>query len=153
MEPHSELIRIVVRGSGDFVVLTHTALAQHNSVCTIGLQLATTSAQFPIFLFLPPAGRVSPALSSTMALSGFGLAFLENLRDLTTPDRRSIVTLKDLAFENLGEAADVMRAIRMHVKQVSFGACVKGMNAAFQAMSSGLSTSLASAGPGLPPHL
>ncbi|KAG2438582.1 hypothetical protein HXX76_005132 [Chlamydomonas incerta] len=52
-----------------------------------------------------------------MALSGFGEAFLENLRDLTTPDRRSIVTLKDLAFENVDEAANVVRAIRTHVKQ------------------------------------
>ncbi len=60
-----------------------------------------------------------PGQASAMALSGFGQAFLENLRDLTTPDRRSIVTLKDLAFENLGEAANVVRAIRTHVKQVS----------------------------------
>ncbi|KAG2435559.1 hypothetical protein HYH02_011853 [Chlamydomonas schloesseri] len=54
-----------------------------------------------------------------MALSGFGQAFLENLRDLTTPDRRSIVTLRDLAFENLDEAVNVVRAIRTHIKQCS----------------------------------
>ncbi|PNH01325.1 hypothetical protein TSOC_012797 [Tetrabaena socialis] len=51
-----------------------------------------------------------------MALTGFGQAYLENLRDLTSPDRRSIVTLKDLAFENLSEAASVVKAIRHHVK-------------------------------------
>ncbi|KXZ52253.1 hypothetical protein GPECTOR_10g884 [Gonium pectorale] len=52
-----------------------------------------------------------------MALSEFGVAFLDNLRDLNTPDRRSIVTLKDLAFENTGEASSVVRAIKQHIKQ------------------------------------
>lgn len=55
-----------------------------------------------------------------MALSAFGQAFLENLVDLKTPERRSIVTLKDLAFENPSEASHVVCAIRQHIKQVSW---------------------------------
>ncbi|GIL49919.1 hypothetical protein Vafri_6156, partial [Volvox africanus] len=52
-----------------------------------------------------------------MALSAFGQTFLDELGDLKTPDRRSIVTLKDLAFENPSEAGNVVRAIRQHIKQ------------------------------------
>ncbi|GIM01915.1 hypothetical protein Vretimale_6632 [Volvox reticuliferus] len=52
-----------------------------------------------------------------MALSAFGQTFLDELGDLKTPDRRSIVTLKDLAFENPCEAGNVVRAIRQHIKQ------------------------------------
>ncbi|KAG2500232.1 hypothetical protein HYH03_001810 [Edaphochlamys debaryana] len=50
-------------------------------------------------------------------LSAFGQAYLENLRDLTSADRRSIVTLKDLAFENAEEATNVVKSIRQHIKQ------------------------------------
>ncbi len=53
-----------------------------------------------------------------MALSGFGQVYKDNLQDLTTPERRSIVTLKDLAFENPEEVASVVEAIRQHIKQV-----------------------------------
>ncbi|GLC38260.1 hypothetical protein PLESTM_000705100 [Pleodorina starrii] len=54
-----------------------------------------------------------------MALSEFGKAYLENLADLNSPDRRFILTLKDLAFENPSESSNVVRAIRQHIKQCS----------------------------------
>jgi hypothetical protein len=56
-----------------------------------------------------------------MELSEFGQAYKENLLDLTGNDRRTIMTLRDLACENAQEAANVVEALRQHIKQVSWG--------------------------------
>lgn len=58
-----------------------------------------------------------------VALSEFGRAYAENLRDLTVNDRRTIATLKDLAFENPGEAPSVVHALRTHIKTVGCVLC------------------------------
>ena len=55
---------------------------------------------------------------ATKNLSPFGQAYAENLKDLTVPDRRTIVTLKDLAFENPEQASSVVQAVLAHVKKV-----------------------------------